>query len=192
MSAWHEERRRHGHRSAPSGTRTATPRSRSSRILWAQLLARIYEVLPLLCPVCGGEMKIISFITLPSTVQRILLHLDSPHRPPRVSPARSSPRTLAPACLQPPIRTSFGPRLPWRLVHLGFGCLPPPPGLAAGPAIPHSSTACSARRRALPCLRPQEGVSMSYSSFADDDETMATAASQYCNGWTHDDPWGPI
>ena len=27
------------------------------------LLARIYEVLPLLCPQCGGEMKIIAFIT---------------------------------------------------------------------------------------------------------------------------------
>ncbi len=39
-------------------------------------LARIYEVLPLRCPACGGEMRIISFITLPSTVERILLHLD--------------------------------------------------------------------------------------------------------------------
>ena len=40
------------------------------------LLARIYEVLPRLCPACGGEMRIISFITLPSTVERTLLHLD--------------------------------------------------------------------------------------------------------------------
>jgi len=69
-----------------------TPRSRSSRMLWARLLARIYEVLPLLCPACGGEMRIISFITLPSTVERILLHLDLPHRPPRVSPARDPPQ----------------------------------------------------------------------------------------------------
>lgn len=35
-----------------SGTRATTPPSRSSRILWAQLLARIFEVLPLPCPVC--------------------------------------------------------------------------------------------------------------------------------------------
>jgi hypothetical protein len=81
----------HGHEPALS-TLTATSRSRSSRILWAQLLARIYEVLPLLCPACGGEMRIISFITLPSTVQAILLHLDLPHRPPRVSPARGPPQ----------------------------------------------------------------------------------------------------
>jgi hypothetical protein len=78
--------------SAPSGTVAASPRSRSSRMFWAQLLARIYEVLPLLCPVCGGEMRIISFITLPSTVERILLHLDLPHRPPRVFPARGPPQ----------------------------------------------------------------------------------------------------
>jgi hypothetical protein len=38
-------------------------------------------------------MRIISFITLPSTVQDILLHLDLPHRPPRVSPARAPPQT---------------------------------------------------------------------------------------------------
>jgi hypothetical protein len=82
----------HGHRPAPSGTQTAMRRSRSSRILWAQLLARIYEVLPLLCPACGGEMRIISFITVPPTVERILLHLDLPHRPPRVSPARGPPQ----------------------------------------------------------------------------------------------------
>ena len=86
----------HAQKPAPTGTLAATPRSRSSRMpsrmLWAQLLARIYEVLPLLCPVCGGEMRIISFITLPSTVERILLHLNLPHRPPRVSPARGPPQ----------------------------------------------------------------------------------------------------
>jgi hypothetical protein len=58
----------------------------------AEALARIYDVLPLLCPACGGEMRIITFITLPSTVQDILLHLDLPHRPPRVSPARGPPQ----------------------------------------------------------------------------------------------------
>ncbi|TVR59848.1 MAG: hypothetical protein EA422_14570 [Gemmatimonadales bacterium] len=81
---------------APGATMPATPPARSirmpSRMPWAQLLARIYEVLPLLCPVCGGEMRIISFITLPSTVERILLHLDLPHRPPRVSPAHGPPQ----------------------------------------------------------------------------------------------------
>ena len=35
----------------------------SAHILWAALIARIYEVFPLLCPVCGGQMRIIAFIT---------------------------------------------------------------------------------------------------------------------------------
>ncbi len=58
-------------------------------------------MLPLLCRVCGGEMRNTSFVTPPSTVERILLHLDLPHRPPRV--------TLAPA-LPRPIWTSNGRR----------------------------------------------------------------------------------
>lgn len=40
---------------------------------WASLLRRIYEVDPLRCP-CGGEMKIVSVITDPVVVDRILLH----------------------------------------------------------------------------------------------------------------------
>ena len=40
---------------------------------WARLLRRIYEVDPLLCP-CGGELKIISILTDPVVVDRILSH----------------------------------------------------------------------------------------------------------------------
>ena len=39
-----------------------------ARIRWAVLLARIYEVLPLLCPACGGQMKILAFVTDPPVV----------------------------------------------------------------------------------------------------------------------------
>jgi hypothetical protein len=37
-------------------------------------------------------MRIVSFITLPYTVERILLHLHLPHEPPRLSPARGPPQ----------------------------------------------------------------------------------------------------
>jgi len=67
-------------------------RFRSIARPWTLILARIYEVLPLLCPACQGEMRIISFITLPSTVERILLHLSLPHEPPRLSSARAPPQ----------------------------------------------------------------------------------------------------
>ena len=56
------------------------------------LLARIYEVLPLLCPACGGHMRILSFITDPPVVTAILLHLELPHTPPPISPARGPPQ----------------------------------------------------------------------------------------------------
>ena len=62
------------------------------RIRWAVLLARIYEVLPLLCLACGGEMRILAFLTDPPVVRAILLHLDLPHRPPPLSPARGPPQ----------------------------------------------------------------------------------------------------
>ena len=51
-----------------------------------------YEILPLLCPACGGEMKVLAFLTDPPTVEAILLHLDLPHRPPPVAPARGPPQ----------------------------------------------------------------------------------------------------
>jgi hypothetical protein len=56
------------------------------------LLARIYELLPLLCPACGGPMRIVSFITDPIVVVAILQHLELPHTPPPISPARGPPQ----------------------------------------------------------------------------------------------------
>jgi hypothetical protein len=66
--------------------------SAPARIRWAQLLARIYEVLPLLCPSCGGEMRILAFLTDPPVVRSMLEHLDLPHRPPPVTAARGPPQ----------------------------------------------------------------------------------------------------
>ena len=60
-----------------------------ARVRWAVLLARIYEVLPLLCPACGGPMRIVSFITDPPVVVAILQHLELP---PPISPARGPPQ----------------------------------------------------------------------------------------------------
>ena len=75
---------------APPDPEPARPSS-PARIRWAVLLARIYEVLPLLCPACGGQMSILAFLTDPPVVSAILLHLDLPHRPPHLSPARGPP-----------------------------------------------------------------------------------------------------
>ena len=49
------------------------------------------EVFPLLCPTCGGEMRIIAFITDTATVRDILIPLGEPIAPPTIAPARGPP-----------------------------------------------------------------------------------------------------
>jgi len=63
----------------------------STVYLWAMLIARIYEILPLLCPQCGGEMAIIAFITETNPIQRVLNHIGEPIRPPNIASARAPP-----------------------------------------------------------------------------------------------------
>ncbi len=43
---------------------------------WAEMIRKVYEVDPLLCPSCGGQMRIISFIEEPKTIDRIIRHLE--------------------------------------------------------------------------------------------------------------------
>lgn len=50
--------------------------SREARSTWARLLRKILEVDPLLCA-CGARMRIVSFITDPRVVDRILRHRES-------------------------------------------------------------------------------------------------------------------
>jgi len=72
---------------ASSGTEVfPTPPERAAlRRRWANLIRRVYEVDPLVCPRCGGEMRVVGFITEPSLIKRILDHLrkrDKVSRPP--------------------------------------------------------------------------------------------------------------
>ncbi|MDP2761363.1 MAG: IS91 family transposase [Sideroxyarcus sp.] len=69
----------------------APPRRAASHYLWAMLLARIYETLPLVCPICQIQMRIIAFITEASTVRKILDHLGESTLPPIIAPARGPP-----------------------------------------------------------------------------------------------------
>jgi hypothetical protein len=69
-----------------------TPPAAHARYLWAVLIARIYEILPLICPVCGRPMRLIAAVTEPEPVRRILLHVGAPNNPPPISPARSPPQ----------------------------------------------------------------------------------------------------
>jgi len=42
---------------------------------WAEMIKKVYEVDPLICPDCQGEMRIISFLTDWVVVDRIIKHL---------------------------------------------------------------------------------------------------------------------
>ena len=59
--------------------------------LWAVLIARIYEVFPLVCPICAGQMRLIAFITDGAEVCKILEHIGVDSQAPRISPARGPP-----------------------------------------------------------------------------------------------------
>lgn len=42
---------------------------------WAEMICKVYEVDPLLCPQCGGDMKIIAFIEDHRAIDKIIRHL---------------------------------------------------------------------------------------------------------------------
>ena len=62
-----------------------------ARYLWAMLIARIYELFPLVCRHCGAEMRIVAFVTETASVTRILEHIGEPTQAPVLSPARGPP-----------------------------------------------------------------------------------------------------
>ena len=59
----------------PTQPKPTPPRRSQAHYLWAVLIARIYKVFPLLCPLCGGQMRIIAFITHSADIRQILDHI---------------------------------------------------------------------------------------------------------------------
>jgi hypothetical protein len=54
---------------------------------WARLIRRVYEVDPLICAKCGGEMYVVSIITDPPVIDHILEHLAERDRIGRAPPS---------------------------------------------------------------------------------------------------------
>ena len=81
------------HASGP-GAHSAPPPACASPSLaalhpgWAQLIRRVYEIDPLVCPRCQGVMRVVAFITERRVIRRILDHLGAS--------ARSAPQNRAP------------------------------------------------------------------------------------------------
>lgn len=76
---------------APTPCEPVPPKRSLAHYLWAALIARIYEVFPLLCPICGGQMRLIAFITNTTEVRKILEHIGVAPQPPRITPPRGPP-----------------------------------------------------------------------------------------------------
>ena len=75
----------------PPTPEPAPPKRSPAHYLWAVLIARIYEVFPLLCPLCGAQMRLIAFITEGTQIRKILDHIGVDPDPPQISPARGPP-----------------------------------------------------------------------------------------------------
>ncbi|MCX5753637.1 MAG: hypothetical protein NTW97_08325 [Candidatus Krumholzibacteria bacterium] len=59
---------------------------RSRRIRWAKLIRQVRQEDPLLCPRCGGTVRVISFITDGAVIDKMLRHIGFKHTdtpPPR-------------------------------------------------------------------------------------------------------------
>jgi hypothetical protein len=93
---WYSNKARGMRRKAAEAVAAATgdqaaplpARSRSSQT-WAMLIKRVYEVDPLACQKCGGQMKVVAFIEPPqgAVIEKILRHCglwhpSSPRAPP--------------------------------------------------------------------------------------------------------------
>ena len=68
-------------------TETDAPDARERRHAWARLLARVYEIDPLVCPRCGARLRVIAVIRNPVQIIKILNHLVRTGRaPPGLDP----------------------------------------------------------------------------------------------------------
>ena len=70
-----------------------TPYRKHCRMRWAALIKRVYETDPLLCPKCGGTMKVVAFIEKrdqADVIEKILKHCRSWHQPASRAPPQTT------------------------------------------------------------------------------------------------------
>ena len=73
---------------------------KAARRRWTRLIKKVYEVDPLVCPMCGGKMSVIGFIEDEKTIRKILEHIGE-YNPPERAPPRVG-EYIAPEELLPP------------------------------------------------------------------------------------------
>jgi hypothetical protein len=74
---------------------------RIPQLMWRECIKKVWEVDPLTCPKCAGEMKIINFIYKRSVIKKILTHLNifdrkkNQRAPPRSAPEYTEPEIIS-------------------------------------------------------------------------------------------------
>ncbi len=71
----------------PQQEETPSPKASLRRMRWAELIRKVFEVEPLACPKCPGEMKLIAFITQRQSdvIEKILTQLGEDDSPPKAT-----------------------------------------------------------------------------------------------------------
>jgi hypothetical protein len=83
------------------GIRNYKPK-RIPQLMWRECIKKVWEVDPLTCPKCTGEMRIISFIYKKTVIKKILTHLgvyeekNNQRAPPAASPEYTEPIEIVP------------------------------------------------------------------------------------------------
>ena len=67
------------------------PKRSPAHYLWAVLIACIYEVFPFLCPKCGGQMRLIAFITAGTQIEKLVEHIGVNLERELIAPTRGPP-----------------------------------------------------------------------------------------------------
>ena len=81
----------------PGAEGSATPRAPPENVAyvrpryfrWAELLGRVFEFDIMVCPDCGGRLRLLATIDQPGVIEKILGHLGLPVELPSPAPARS-------------------------------------------------------------------------------------------------------
>jgi len=56
---------------------------------WAEMIKKVYEIDPLICPKCGGTMRIVSFIEDHKVLDKIIKHLNLTFKAARPPPPQA-------------------------------------------------------------------------------------------------------
>lgn len=74
----------------------SSPRPKRRVLSWAELLRRVFAIEILICPNCGGKMKLLAAVIEGAAIRKILTHLGMPTQEQPLAKARESKQAVLP------------------------------------------------------------------------------------------------